>query len=251
MLVVFWSADGRHDQDTSHRVSRARRMVGMLARAWARGQKDRRGRSSPISLPLRLRLMKAHVDPILSTFCRSRSWIETQLRALRRAQAYALRRAVGLDRFSMQDEHISDKMMFQAAEWEAIDSLIRRACWKWLGHVARMPIPSRPKLALWGWPASSRSGSRRRLQGSWLKSVLTKTSLSLRDWFRVAVSRSGQWQAAGRRFFPKIMVSKDQSSRLRVWKKGCPLPMPSAKRVRRLDAMPLVPSGPTFLPSLQ
>ena len=35
----FLSADGRHDQDTSHRVSRARRMVGMLARAWAR-QKD-------------------------------------------------------------------------------------------------------------------------------------------------------------------------------------------------------------------
>ena len=41
------SADGRQDHDTSHRISRARRMVGMLARSWARGQKDRRGRSSP------------------------------------------------------------------------------------------------------------------------------------------------------------------------------------------------------------
>ena len=56
------SADGRRDHDTSYRVSRARRMVG------ARGQKDRHGRSSPLSLPLRLRIMKAHIDPILSTF---------------------------------------------------------------------------------------------------------------------------------------------------------------------------------------
>ena len=59
------SADGRHDHDTSYKVNRARRMVGM------------RGRSSPLSLPLRLRLMKAYVDPILSTFCRSRSCVET------------------------------------------------------------------------------------------------------------------------------------------------------------------------------
>ena len=64
----FLSADGRHDHDTSYRVSRARRMVGLIARSWSRGQKDRRGRSSPLSLPLRLHLMKAHVDPILSTF---------------------------------------------------------------------------------------------------------------------------------------------------------------------------------------
>ena len=37
-----FTADARHDQDTSYRVSRARRMAGMLARAWAQGQKDRR-----------------------------------------------------------------------------------------------------------------------------------------------------------------------------------------------------------------
>ena len=35
---VFLSADGRHDHDTSYRVSRARRMVGMIARSWSRGQ---------------------------------------------------------------------------------------------------------------------------------------------------------------------------------------------------------------------
>ena len=64
-----------------------------------------------------------------------------------------------------------------------------------------MHIPALPKLALWGWPSSSKAGSKRRLQGSWLKAVLAKTSLSARDWFRIAVSRGGQWQAAGRRFF--------------------------------------------------
>ena len=160
------SADGRHDHDISHRISRARRMVGMLARSWARGQKDRRGRSYPLTLPLRLRLMKAHVDPILTTFCRSRSWSVSQLRALKRAQAYALRRAFGMDRFSMQEEHVSDRMMFEAAEWETIDVAIRRARWKWLGHVARMHVLALPKIALWGWPLSSKPGSRKRLQGS-------------------------------------------------------------------------------------
>ena len=111
------------------------------------------------------------------------------------------RRAFGVDRFSMQEEHISDMMLFQAADWEPIDSIIQRACWTWLGHVARMHIPALPKLALWGWPASSKAGSRRRMHGSWLKAVLAKMTLSARDWFRIAVSRRGQWQAAGRRFF--------------------------------------------------
>ena len=244
----FLTADGRHDHDTSYRISRARKMVGMIARSWARGQKDRRGRSSAIKLPLRLRLMKAHVDPILSTFCRSRSWTSAQLRALKRAQAYALRRAFGVDRFSMQEEHISDKMMFQAAEWEPIDSVIQRACWTWLGHVARMHIPALPKLALWGWPKSSKPGSRRRTQGTWLKSLLAKTSISPRDWFRISVSRGGQWQAAGRRFFPKKRISKEQSTRLRAWKRGSPLPMPPPKRVRRFDSVPPRPSGPTICP---
>ena len=138
-------------------------MVGMIAHSWAKDQKDRRGRSSAIKLPLRLRLMKAHVDPILSTFCRSRSWTSAQLRALKRAQAYALRRAFGVDRFSMQEEHISDRMMFQAAEWDP--------------------------------------GSRHCTQGTWFKSLLAKTSISFRDLFRISVSREGQWQAAGRRFF--------------------------------------------------
>ena len=36
----------------------------------------------------------------------------------------------------MQEEHISDRTLFQAAGWEPIDSIIQRACWTWLGHVA-------------------------------------------------------------------------------------------------------------------
>ena len=88
---------------------------------------------------------------------------------LKRAQAYALCSAFGVDGFSMQEEHISDKMLFQAADWEPIDSIIRRACSTWLGHVARVHIPALPKLALWGWPSSSKAGSKRRMQRSWLK----------------------------------------------------------------------------------
>ena len=107
--------------------------------------------------------------------------------------------------------------MFQAAEWEPIDSVIQRACWTWLGHVARMHIPALPKVALWGWPKSAQPGSRRSTQGTWLKSLLAKTSISPRDWFRISVSRGGQWQAAGRRFFPKRRISKEQATRLRAW----------------------------------
>ena len=57
--------------------------------------------------------------------------------------------AFGVDRFSMQEERTSDKMLFQAADWEPIASVTQRACWSWLGHVARMHIPALPKLALW------------------------------------------------------------------------------------------------------
>ena len=71
-------------------------------------------------------------------------------------------------------------------------------------------------------------------------------SLSVRDWFRIAVSRGGQRQAVGRRFFPKM--SKDRSLRLRSWKKGSPLPIPPSKRVRRFDAMPPTSPGHTFCP---
>ena len=76
--------------------------------------------------------------------------------------------------------------------------------------------------------------------------VLAKTSISSRDWFRVAVSRGGQWQAAGRRFFPKKRCSKDQALRLRSWRKGSPLPMPP--RVRRFDPVPSTPASPSVCP---
>ena len=72
--------------------------------------------------------------------------------------------------------------------------------------------------------------------------------LSARNWFRIAVSRGGQWQATDRRFFPKRKLSKEHSLRLRSWKKGSPLPIPPPKRVRRFDAMPPTPLGPTFCP---
>ena len=73
---------------------------------------------------------------------------------------------------------------------------------------------------------SVRVGSKRRMQGSWLKAVLAKTSLSARDWFRIAVSRGGQWQAAGRGFFPKRKMPNGHSLRHRSWKRGSPLPIP-------------------------
>ena len=139
-------------------------------------------------------------------------------------------------------------MLFQAADWEPIDSIIQRACWSWLGHVARMHIPALPKLALWGWPSSSKPGSKCRIQGCWLKAVLAKTSLSARDWFRIAVSRGGQWQAVGTRFFPTRKMLKEHSRRLRSWKKGSPLPIPHLNGLGVLMLYTPVSPGPTFRP---
>ena len=47
----------------------------MITGVWAKGQKDRRGRSSPLLVsPFDLRSCRPIVEPILTTFCRSRSW---------------------------------------------------------------------------------------------------------------------------------------------------------------------------------
>ena len=43
-------------------------------------------------------------------------------------------------------------------------------------------------------------------------------------------------------------MSKEHSLRLRSWKKGSSLPIPPAKRLRRFDAMPPTPPGPTCCP---
>ena len=64
-----------------------------------------------------------------------------------------------------------------------------------------------------------------------------------RDWFRLANARSGQWQAVGRKFFPRKKASKDQVKRLSSWKLGKTLPMPVPKRVKRTDVRPRPPAG--------
>ena len=126
----------------------------------------------------------------------------------------------------MQEEHVSDRMMFEAAKWETVDVTIRRACWKRLGHVARMHVSALRKLALWGWALSITVGSSKRLQGSW------------------------RWTMASCRlsFFPRMRASEDQALRLRTWKRGSALPMPLPKRVRRYDAVPSNPSSPSVCP---
>ena len=49
------------------------------------------------------------MDPILSTFCRSRSWTKAQLRSVKRAQAYALRLVVSPMSRSRSAERSSDR----------------------------------------------------------------------------------------------------------------------------------------------
>ena len=67
-------------------------------------------------------------------------------------------------------------------------------------------------------------------------------SLSSRDWLRIAVSRGGQRQVAGRRFFPKRKTPKEHSQNLFDLARGRRVlpcrPLNSPKRVRGCDAMP-------------
>ena len=83
-----------------------------------------------------------------------------------------------------------------------------------------MHVPALPKLALWGWPLSSKPGSRKRLQGSWLKTVLAKTSISSRDWFRVAVSRGWSMASRGSSFFSQEAVFEGPGSVIAFLEEG-------------------------------
>ena len=59
--------------------------------------------------------------------------------------------------------------------------------------------------------------------------------------YRISRARKMVGMIARRRFFPKKRISKEQSTRLRAWKRGSPIPMPPPppKRVRRFDSVPL------------
>ena len=133
-------------------------------------------------------------------------------------------------------------MLLQAADWESIDSIIQRM----LDMVRTCGEDACSCFGFVGLPSFSKAGSKRRMQGSWLKAVLAKTSLSARDWFRIAVSRevSGKLRAD-----TSFLSGRCRRNILSSWVlEGFSPSDPSTKRVRRFDAMPPTPPSPTSCP---
>ena len=95
--------------------------------------------------------MKAMVIPTLLSFNRTRAWTQRQLVQSQQLAKYAVRKAIVMDTHNMQEEHIHDKHMYEAAGWESIEEMVQKASMWWLGHVPRMNIDRRPKQALFGW----------------------------------------------------------------------------------------------------
>ena len=135
-------------------------MVGKIAKAWSIGSDRGRGRNSGLTITTRLQIMRQTVVPVLTSFSRSRSWNKRQMEQIERVARYAVRRAMGMDIYAMQEHHISDEMMYQASGWNTTADTMRRLTLEWVGHIARMPVSRLPKQMLFGWWAGHASKKR-------------------------------------------------------------------------------------------
>ena len=196
-----------------------------VAKAWGVGSPHSRGANSGLAISGRLQVMKGTLIPAITTFARSRAWTKGELMKLQRVANYAVRRAMGMDIFSMREHHVSDEQMYQAAGWESVTDHIRRATLVWIGHVARMPTYRRPKQALFGWWADkmSKSHGNQTLQSSWLKDVVRSAGITHLDWFRQAQDRKG-WRRTVQKAYPGSKIGQERREALDRWKPDRPLP---------------------------
>ena len=221
-------------KDTEHRFSAAMVKIRKTSRAWNRGGDFGRGRGSRLTRTTRLKVMKAVVTPTLTTFGRSRTWIESQIKKLQRAQNYAVRRAMGVTIWDMREHHYSDDDLRKAAGWETVREALQKRTLIWLGHVARMPKERMVKQVLFGWIRwRTKKAQTARQQTSWIETILLEAKIPIIDWFRRAQDRSGTgWGALVEKTVPKRKLSEGDRQRLNLWRIGEELPMPIPKRLR-------------------
>ena len=110
---------------------------------------------------------------------------------------------MGVDIFAMVEHHITDDQLMRMAQWERVDTTIKRATLTWIGHIARMDKARQPKIALFGWvDGKTHKDHAGRLQTRWMEQVLREAHIPKLDWFRLAQSRK-QWQTMVHNAYPK------------------------------------------------
>ena len=212
---VWITEKGSQNVDTKKRCVKIRAAVRKLAKAWALGTKHGRGEGSKVLRSVRLHVVKSVVLPVATTFARSRAWRGKDLKMLQRAANYAVRRCMGMDRLNMQQYGISDKMMYQASQWDTMEDLVCRHTMQWLGHVARMPVWRRPKQIVFGWMTDmvTHKGTRGGTTvNTWYHNVVDRAQIEQIDWFRLAQDRKG-WKRKVVQAFP---TKKMDSAKRRV-----------------------------------
>jgi ribonuclease HI len=239
-------ADGGYDVDTQARANKARAAVFILKSSWgaAGGKRVKR-----VNRSTRLRVLKAMITPILTTFCKTRPWTKKHIAKLSKVQGLAVRMGYGITQHTMRTHHLRHNELYKAAGWTSIEILIKRHTLMWLGHVARMHPTRLPKLTLLGWAEGgtyNRGGGKTQI--SWIKEVLKDARIPELDWFRLAQNKgkNGLWQWIIDRAFPVNCTYKGQNQRLQKWKPGHPLPDPPRKRRRiHAEATPGIMSAST------
>ena len=89
--VGGWISErGDNKKDTAQKVSRGFEIVRKTAKAWGLGSQRGRGGNSGLNITSRLQVMKGILMPTLTTFARSRSWSEAELKQLQRVSKYAV-----------------------------------------------------------------------------------------------------------------------------------------------------------------
>ena len=224
-LGAWLDESGVTRPDTVKRVTRGYGLARKVAKAWGIGSSQGRGANSGLSISSRLKAMKGTVFPALTTFSRSRSWTEGELKKLQRVANYAVRRAFGMDVLIMYDYRVSDAKMYAAAGWEQVGDNIRRATLQWIGHVACMPTYRRPKQALFGWWADKmpKASSAIKLQSTWNMQVLRDAGIHRLDWFRQAQNRR-DWRKTVWKAFPSGGIDKAHEKLIDAWYPGKRLP---------------------------
>ena len=219
------AANGRQDVDTNRRIGKTIGTIKSLAKAWSIDTRKGRGIGSKVNINVRLAVTRAITIPGLTTFGRSRKWSKLELKRLQQVANYAVRRCFGMDRFLMQEHHISDAMMYQAAGWERIDEFIKKQAMVFLGHIARMEIDRYPKMALFGWWRGQEGNNKfHATQPKFLEKVVTEAGIHKLDWFRVAQHRK-EWRNIIDKAFPKTLRTKTMIREVRDWRPGDKLPI--------------------------
>ena len=215
-----WGHPGRTAPDTNRKVLRGKMIARGIAKAWGVGSAHGRGEGSGLSISSRLQEMRGTVVQAIVTFARSMAW--TQGGTKETAKDGQLRNKKGNGSGHMDYAGVTDLQ-------DSIADHIRRATLLWSGHVAGMPLCSRPKHAMFGWwggnmhmPLSTGQLTVT-LQSTWLKQLVQDTGMSSMDWFSHAQNQRA-WKRKNNKAAPIGKIDQQRRKETDRWRPSERLP---------------------------